>query len=491
MKSLVSNNEPVTIVGGGITGLAVARFLIISGHLPEKIIVIEKNHRWGGHTRTLYLYLDRYGSPRMISDYSIDLENLERPLLIPSLLTPEFLSLFPAGVAELNDPRILPIDAGFCISTPSYQNYARLLNQDVPYPRVDVSLKSHIKRGYLLKNNIFLDPSLPLFGLWRQVFRFIPQIPQLIDFKKQMNSFLDSIKDENLTTMTVSEFFSQRRLNGTMFGDFITAMVALYSGYTEAHLRCASAQYFIDFLLVMNMPRGFSGINTALLGNSLSIQTLVNNLQRSGVKMFTNTRYNAAIHNSKTVFAIHPWENNKLKDIHLESLLVPVYVSPMRCEHLLGMDSLYTCTPELSHVTHVIGSYRPNFPCHNVQITFGVTGQEKIYEAIIRRDANATGIPLKIIPLESYKGEPLDQNAVKTTWKHAYVTPEFELAREKIHERQGLEGHWFASASLLRSARHEDGVTSGLEAVVLMKGATALKKLSEMGFKMVDTSRSR
>lgn len=88
----------------------------------------------------------------------------------------------------------------------------------------------------------------------------------------------------------------------------------------------------------------------------------------------------------------------------------------------------------------------------------------------------------RFVLVEDYRGEALDVHAVKIKWKHAYVTPEFERSRQEVRGRQGTDSHWYASASLLRSARHEDGVTSALDAVILMKGNEARKMLLGEGF---------
>lgn len=482
MARVVSHNEPVTIVGGGITGLAAASFLVSSGHAPERITVIEKSDRWGGHARTLYLYKDGSGDVRIVSSYSIDLEDRERPLLRPSAPTPAFLSQFSTGAVELRDPRILPTDTAFCIFTPSYLNYTRLLSQKVSYPIIDTSLKSHIRRSYHLRNDVFLESYLPLFGLWRHPLRFLTQIPQLIHLKWQMKHFINAVDEDELTTMTVSELCSERGIDGTIFGDLMSAMVALYSGYTTAHLRRASARYFVDFLGITNMEGGFSGITTALLGNSLSVHALVHNLQAAGVKMVANTPYDDTTASGEPVlFAVHPWQVASLRDLRFESLPVPVYVNRSEWGHF-GADTHYRHTPESSHATHDIDRYRPDYPDYGVQITFGVTGQDQAYEAKIRGDAAARGAPVEIVLVEDYRGEALDVHAVKIKWKHAYVTPEFERSRQEVRGRQGTDSHWYASASLLRSARHEDGVTSALDAVILMKGNEARKMLLGEGF---------
>jgi len=61
------------------------------------------------------------------------------------------------------------------------------------------------------------------------------------------------------------------------------------------------------------------------------------------------------------------------------------------------------------------------------------------------------------------------------------VTPAFEASRAAVDARQGRHGRWYASSSLVGSARHEDGVTSALRAVIRMKGPGAAARLGALG----------
>jgi len=99
----------------------------------------------------------------------------------------------------------------------------------------------------------------------------------------------------------------------------------------------------------------------------------------------------------------------------------------------------------------------------------------------MRRDAAEKGTELEIKLISNYQGESLDKVAVKLSWQHAYVTPEFERSREEVGHRQGRGGFWYASASLHGSARHEDGVTSALDTVIRMKGESGLNMLRAQG----------
>jgi hypothetical protein len=169
---------------------------------------------------------------------------------------------------------------------------------------------------------------------------------------------------------------------------------------------------------------------------------------------------------------------------------VPVYVNRSLWGHA-GADTHYRHTPDSSHATHDIDRYRPDYPDFGVQITFGVTGQDLAYESKIRGDAAARGAPTEVRPIEAYRGERIADVALKITWRHAFVTPEFERSRREVQARQGTDDRWYASASLHRSARPEDGVTSALDAVILMKGPAALDTLTGHGFVPSGAVRSR
>lgn len=481
MTGPIAHDEPVTIVGGGITGLSAASFLLLCGHAPDRITVLEGSDRWGGHARTLYLYKDASGAARMVARYDIDLQDPAVPRLRPTDPTPEFVAQFPDGAAPLPDPRILPTDAGFCIFTSEYRNYRRLLARQSSYPVIDTSMKSHIRRSYHLENDVFLESYLPLYGLWRKPLRFLLQIPQLIHLKRQLVRFIDSVEGGELSSMTADDLCTRSGIDGTIFGDLVTAMVSLYSGYTTAHLRRASARYFVDFLKITNMVRGFDGVTTSLFGNALGIHTQMEGLREAGVTLVANAGRDAIDPEGTTLFALHPWRVPALSDLRFDNVTVPVYVNTSEWGHL-GADTHYRHTRESSHATHDIDRYRPDYPDFGVQITFGITGQDLAYEAKIRADASARGARVEIGSIQEYRGEPVADRPVKLTWEHAYVTPEFEHARREVWRRQGVDGRWYASASLLRSARHEDGVTSALDAVALMKGAGGLATLTDLGF---------
>jgi phytoene dehydrogenase-like protein len=101
MTRIVADGDSITVIGGGITGLAAASFLVLGGHDPAQITVLEHGGHWGGHARTLYLFTDEAGDVRLVSDYSIDVGDPARPLLRPSTPTPAFLSQFPDGSVPL------------------------------------------------------------------------------------------------------------------------------------------------------------------------------------------------------------------------------------------------------------------------------------------------------------------------------------------------------------------------------------------------------
>lgn len=478
----ISHDERVTIVGGGITGLAAALFLLLSGHTAQRITVLEKSARWGGHSRTLYLFKDSAGHTRLVSSYHIDVEDSGNPLLRPSDPSEAFLSRFPAGQVSLLDPGILPIDTAFSIFTSRYHNYRELLGRHSSFPVIDTSLKSNIKRSYHLNDDVFLESDLPLYGLWRRPFRFLTQLPQLLALKGRMRGFLDSVESDELESMTVAELRASEGLDGTIFGDLISAMVALYSGFSRSHLMRTSARYFVDFLRVSNMEGEFRDVTTTLLGNSLSAYALQSDLERDGVQMELNAPSEAeARAQGATLFAVHPWLVPDLDALPFETVSVPVYLNTSQWGHQRA-DVHYCDTVSLSHATLDIDKYRPHFPSYGVQITFGVTGQDEVYERKIRDDAAEKGVELEVEPIESYHGQRVDEHPVKVVWDHAFVTPDFERARRTVSEMQGVGKSWYASSSLVRSARHEDGVTSALDAVILMKGLQAWKTLTEEGF---------
>jgi hypothetical protein len=244
----------------------------------------------------------------------------------------------------------------------------------------------------------------------------------------------------------------------------------------------------VDFLPITNLRGGFSGVTTPLLGNALSIHAQVRGLRDAGVTLEANALPgDLAETDGATVFALHPWRVPALADLRFEAVPVPVYVSTSEWGHA-GADTHYRQTHEWSHATHDIDRYRPDYPDFGVQITFGITGQDHAYEAKIREDALARGVRNEVGSIQDYDGERLEDHPVKLVWEHAYVTPEFERSRAEVWRRQGTDERWYASASLLRSARHEDGVTSALEAAVLMKGEEALATLTGLGFEPTRTA---
>jgi hypothetical protein len=290
------------------------------------------------------------------------------------------------------------------------------------------------------------------------------------------------VESEELIEMTVAELLSREGIGGSILGDLTTTMIALYSGYTATHLLRTSARYFVDFLRIMNMEIGFQEVVTALHGNSLSIHATRKSLQDAGVRLELNTPYDpAAPRDGATLFAIHPWQVPDLDDLAFDSVPVPAYLNAGHWGPRAA-DAHYQHTPELTHATINVDTYRPNYSDYGVRLTFGATGMDEVYERKIASDAEARGTHTQIVPIQAYAGQRLDEYAVKMVWQHAWVTPEFERSRRTLDSRQGTLDKWYASASLSGGSRHEDGVTSALDAVILMKGRQALTELLGQGF---------
>jgi len=483
MSQVVAHDEDIVIAGGGIAGLAAARFLVLAGHAPQRITVREKNPYLGGHARTLYLFKDASGFTRIITAYEIDLGDATHPQLRPLEPTDAFLAQFPSGSVSLDDPRILPTDTGFTIFTDRYTNYRRLLSLQTAHPIFDTSMKSDLRRSYHLKNDVLLESYLPLFGLWRHPLRFVAQIPSLLQLKRLMRSFLSSVDGLDLDSMTVDALFRQQGIDGTLFADLARALVRLYSGYSSEQTSATSARYLVDFLRISKLETGFDGVTTTLLGNSLTIATLVAELRREGVTFEMASAWDGARPaEGHVLFAMHPWQIDALADLDFPSVRVPVYLNTSEWGHL-GADAHYRDTAELTHATLDIDRYRPDFPDFGVQITFGTSGSDDVYESKILADARREGIDRDVVGIAAYRGEPIQERAIKLEWEHAHVTPDFERSRLAVRSRQGVDRRWYASASLSRCARHEDGVTSALETVLLMKGDAARATLEGKGFR--------
>lgn len=481
----VSHDRPVHVVGGGITGLATALFLVRSGHAPRQIVVFERRPRWGGHSRTVYLFRDQEGRPRLIRDHDVAFPVDGEPCLVPRGAVPGLTAVSGEEPIPLSDPRFFPCDVGFTITTRRYQNLRALLDLLPPQAHLDVSMGSSIVRRYDLGDGVSLRSDRPFMGLLGSPGLWWSRGPELYRLRRDIRGFLDATEDADLATCTVAGLLDRHDLHDRVITRLCAALVCLYSGWSPEVLPRTSARYFLDFLRMANMEEGFDQVSTTQLGNAVLTAVLCRELEAAGVQLRAGTAYAPREGDpAAVVYTAHPWRVPELADLAFPWVRVPVAVHPVGGP-APPWHARYRHTDEECSATLYIDGYRGRPGGLGVALTFGV-GTEDAAPAV---PPSAAATVESWIPIEDYAGQPLDTAGVVQTWEHALVTPAFEASRAAVEARQGQSDRWYASSSLVGSARHEDGVTSALRAVIRMKGAEAAARLAALGLSPSPPSR--
>ena len=121
--SQYKGDESIGIIGGGASGLSAAYFLLEAGHTGP-ITIYEKSHRFGGHARTIYVHIISENEKRIISEYDMEIDENNDPILLYKNHENENVKL------SATLPNVVPVD---CIVTTTggeqYFNFHAMLNK--------------------------------------------------------------------------------------------------------------------------------------------------------------------------------------------------------------------------------------------------------------------------------------------------------------------------------------------------------------------------
>ncbi len=144
--SQYKGDESIGIIGGGASGLSAAYFLLEAGHTGP-ITIYEKSHRFGGHARTIYVHIISENEKRIISEYDMEIDENNDPILLYKNHENENVKL------SATLPNVVPVD---CIVTTTggeqYFNFHAMLNKLNKAEVNTIITGSNIARKYSLGN---------------------------------------------------------------------------------------------------------------------------------------------------------------------------------------------------------------------------------------------------------------------------------------------------------------------------------------------------
>ncbi|MCH2046389.1 MAG: hypothetical protein MK212_19905, partial [Saprospiraceae bacterium] len=244
MTNFLSNEAPITILGGGISALSTAFFLIKVGHNPQKITINQKLDTWGGNARTVFVYQNKKEGLHGIMKYDMDVSDPFEPKLLLDLsldCSNQFpkkalCEEFPERVIKNNKERIvvplsnnhiIPAESAYIVNSSNYKNYRQIIKELNFYNAYwDNNTRSVITDEFRLDLKGFL------YGLWKKP-HLLPALIQMSKRLKKLNQASDNyLKKNNLRPdeVTVKKVFDGLGWSHSMYEKMTTIIISCLTG---------------------------------------------------------------------------------------------------------------------------------------------------------------------------------------------------------------------------------------------------------------------